>query len=1264
MSSRSPRRPVVACLAGLAVALSTLAGVSPAQADVTSSITPPYSQDWSNAGLITANDNWSGVPGVQGYLGTDLVAGPGADPQTVTADGSAVTDVIANGASTSTSGGVLEAATEQTIALQGSGTADVPHVVFRLDLTGQTGATFSFDAKDIDGTVDNSIQQIAVQYRVGATGAYTNLPAGYIADATTGPSLATLVTHKDVPLPAGTDGQADVFVRVTTADAPSSDEWVGIDNISITAGGEPAPLTATDPADVEAIVGVPISDINLQASGGATPYSWDISGLPAGLSETSDGVIGGTPTAAGSSVVTATVTDSATPTPDTDSVQFNINVTEPAELTIAEIQGDGAASDLVGDPVITEGVVTAAYPSGGFFGFYLQTEGTGGSVDPATRTTSDGIFVRQTFDAGPVTVEPGDFVQVFGTVTEFAGQTQVEVTDAADIEPAAGTPDPVTPVTTTSWPATDAQKEAIEGMLYSPDGDFTITNNFATNSFGELGLAVGDSPLIQPTQVARPNTPEADAVEADNAARAIILDDGSSTNFIQTGNAAACAPRAAGCLLNGNLTPPYISNDTPYRVEAVGTFDDDVIFTQGGSPSAPTYRFEPTETVVGPANAATPVTFENTRTAAPDEGQIADGGEPTVKVASFNVLNYFTTLGDQNDDNVGDGGCTAFRDRDDDGNSVNSGCDQRGAWDPQDLGRQQEKIVSAINALDADVVGLMEIENSAALGESADEATQTLVTALNADAGAGTWAANPSSAELPPAEDMDVITNAIIYKPAAVTRLGDARALGDQSEGSDPPAPTDEPFANAREPIAQAFTPTGDGTPFLVVVNHFKSKGSAGPFPGDTDQGDGQGAGNVSRVKQATALAEWLPTVQGDVDDVLLLGDFNSYTEEDPLYVLYDAGYVDLEEVSGNEEYSYSFAGLSGSLDHVLANESAVERFTGADVWNINGVEPLPMEYSRFNYHATNFHQPGPYRSSDHDPVIVGLREKPAEVAETTTALTVAPMNYGTPGTANIQVTSTNPLSGTVELREGTTVIGTAQVAANGTATISIPGNALSVGSHTLTAYYSGDATNTPSQGSAQVQVSKAVSTTTLDVDPSEAVVRQDRITLTATVSATGVTPTGQVVFSANGVEIGTATVTGGIARLRVGPASTVGTLNITAAYQGDATAAPSTSDPEQLKIVKADVRLKADVKPDKVIVNKTKTRVMIEVSAHGQKVTGKVEVTWSGHSRTVTLRNGKATVELGKWGSTGHKWVKVRYLGSDLANPATEVVTFQVRSR
>ena len=659
--------------------------------------------------------------------------------------------------------------------------------------------------------------------------------------------------------------------------------------------------------------------------------------------------------------------------------------------------------------------------------------------------------------------------------------------------------------------------------------------------------------------MALPNSPEAEAVEADNAARAIVLDDGSSTNFIQTGNATQCNPRPTGCLLNGNLTPPYISNDTPYRVEAIGTFDDDVIFTQGGSPSAPTYRFEPIETVVGPDNDAAPATFENTRTAAPDEGQIADEGVPAVKVASFNVLNYFTTLGDANDDNVGDGGCTAFRDRNDDGNSVNTGCDQRGAWDPQDLGRQQKKIVSAINALDADVVGLMEIENSLALGETADEATQTLVAALNAAAGPGTWAANPSSSELPPAADMDVITNAIIYKPAAVTRLGDARALGDQSEGSDPPAATDEPFANAREPIAQAFTPAGDGTPFMVVVNHFKSKGSAGPFPGDTDQGDGQGAGNVSRVKQATALAAWIPTVQGDVDDVLLLGDFNSYTQEDPLHVLYDDGYVDLEEESGNEEYSYSFSGLSGSLDHVLANESALERFTGADVWNINAVEPLPMEYSRWNYHSTDFHQPGPYRSSDHDPVIVGLSEPTVDPVVTSVTATGGPVTFGTAWAAHVTV-SPSTATGTVEILNGTTSLGTATLS-SGSADITISGTALQPGAHTLNVRYLGDAEHAPSASTFTVTVNPVKATPTILAEhlPQKVKVNKTRALLGVVVFAKGERPTGTITVTLPDGRTLEAELWHGLTAVLLPKFGTIGEHQLTIEYSGDDRVAPGT---------------------------------------------------------------------------------------------------------
>ena len=103
------------------------------------------------------------------------------------------------------------------------------------------------------------------------------------------------------------------------------------------------------------------------------------------------------------------------------------------------------------------------------------------------------------------------------------------------------------------------------------------------------------------------------------------------------------------------------------------------------------------------------------------------------------------------------------------------------------------------------------------------------------------------------------------------------------------------------------------------------------------------------------------------------MGDFNAYGQEDPLQVLYDAGYVDAEQAFGLDESSYSFGGLSGSLDHVLLSGAAAARATGADIWTINSPESIALEYSRYNYHGALFYAPDPFRSSDHDPVKVGL---------------------------------------------------------------------------------------------------------------------------------------------------------------------------------------------------------------------------------------------------------------------------------------------------
>jgi 5'-nucleotidase len=785
--------------------------------------------------------------------------------------------------------------------------------------------------------------------------------------ARTGVAL-TITTSAARTGAADTDNNADDFNEVTP-DPQNS------------ASGTPSGPTIETVAGKAFTVNEAITPFTVSATGGAEPYTWSAEGLPAGLSiDEATGEVSGTPTAPGVSSVTVTATD-ADDASDTET--FAITVNPAGVIAIDEVQGAGATSPLLGTTVTTRGIVTAAYPAGGFFGFYIQTPGTGAAdIDLATHTASDAVFVRQS--TGSVTAVPGDYVEVTGTVTEFAGATQVEVVPA-DIEVLTETVDPIVTTTTATWPRAAAEKESLEGMRYRPTGDFTVTNTFSTNNFGEVGLAQGDKPLIQRTEVELPGPAGSSDVEADNLARAVVLDDGASTNFLATSTSGAvCGTRPTPCLSNGDLTPPYISTADPVRVGAAATFTEDVIFTQGGSPSSPTYRFQPLATVVGPDNAGSPATFENTRTTAPDEALINAEGEADIKVASFNVLNYFTTLGDADDDNVGDGGCTPFRDRDGDGNSVNSGCDQRGAWDPQDFERQQSKIVDAINALDADVVGLMEIENSLTLGETADEATNSLVDALNEEAGAGTWAANPSSTELP-SGGMDVITNAIIYKPASVDRVGEARALGTLSDAG-------EAFDNAREPLGQVFEADAGGDPFLFVVNHFKSKGSAGPNPGDADSGDGQGASNGSRVLQATALRDWVADLQTEtgVESVVLGGDFNSYAMEDPLRVLYQAGFTNVEQHFENGEYSYSFSGLSGSLDHILVNDAALDRSTGTDIWNINAGESLALEYSRWNYHGTDFHAEGPYRSSDHDPVILGLT---AEDAATTTDVQIIGSN-------------------------------------------------------------------------------------------------------------------------------------------------------------------------------------------------------------------------------------------------------------------------------
>ncbi len=776
---------------------------------------------------------------------------------------------------------------------------------------------------------------------------------------------ATTSREGAAPAPATTN-TTSVSRTATGLDTDGNATDFGAGAPTPTGSGPVAPvaLAVTDPGDRSGFVGTAIAPISLAAVGGTAPYTWSASGLPAGITLTGN-QISGTPTTAGTSEVTLTATDSATPTAATDTETFTFTVSVvPTQRSIAEIQGTGPRSPFApaegtgaGDAVLTRGVVTASYPTGGFQGMYIQAPG------PDTDGASDAIFVYGA-NATPSGVQIGDSVEVVGTVSEFAGTT--EITPAAGGVAELDTSLGAIAARDIAYPTTETTREAREGELIAPTDDFTVTNSFGTNQYAEIGLATGDHPLVQPTEVKK-STDAAGiaAVKADNAARAVVLDDASSINYLTT----------------GKDTPlPWMTASKAVRVGASVTLEQPVILEYRNN----VWKFQPTEQVTDDGSDV--ATIEDTR----DDNLAPQPVGGDLKLATFNVLNYFNTTGQKY---VANGAaqsppvntaCTYYNDRAGTPignntcgvvtNGTNAGNGPRGAATDVSLARQQAKAVLAINTLGADIVGLEEIENSMKLtGETnRDDAVATLVAALNDAAGAGTWKYVHSPAEALVAaavSEQDVIRPAFIYKPAKVTPVGQSDILFGTTA-----------FANAREPLAQAFKPAGalDSAAFAVVVNHFKSKGDSTPPQSgegnDNVTGD-QGAFNGDRKRQAAALATFadeFAEARG-IEAVFLAGDLNSYSQEDPMQVLYDQGYEAIESDQADDE-TYSFSGLSGSMDHILGNEAAMAMVTGADVWDINASESPAYQYSRYNYNATLFFDAtNPFAASDHNPEVVGL---------------------------------------------------------------------------------------------------------------------------------------------------------------------------------------------------------------------------------------------------------------------------------------------------
>lgn len=606
-----------------------------------------------------------------------------------------------------------------------------------------------------------------------------------------------------------------------------------------------------------------------------------------------------------------------------------------SHVAIPAIQGTGSTAAITG-AVTTQGVVVGDYegPAPALRGFYIQDP-----LGDGDTSTSDGIFV---FNGNNDTVNVGDVVRVTGTAGEFQGQTQIASVTSIE-KCGTGSVDPVD----VYLPLASADDlERTEGMLVRLPQTLYVTEHFQLGRFGQVVMSSG-GPLMQPTHVAAPGA-DARALAAENMLNRLIVDDALNNQnpdpirFGRDGNPLS-------------TTNTLRVGDTASGIVGVMTYT-----WSGNSASGNAYRVRPVNALGGgvPAFRA-----ENER---PDLSPLLGG---TLRVASFNLLNYFNTF-DGLPDRVDN--CTL---------GINGDpADCRGADDADEFERQAAKTVSAILGLEADIIGLMELEND---GYGNDSAVHDLVERLNAVTAAGTYAYVNADAATGRTNVLgsDAIKVGLIFKPARVAPLGTAvlnsgafglfTTLGEGVIGRNRPA------------LAQTFSHP-DGGAFTVVVNHLKSKGSScegniSPVASDPDLGDGQGNCNLTRSIAAAELAEWLandPTGSGD-PDVLIIGDLNAYAMEDPVSALKQRGYTNLiESLAGSGAYSYVFYGQRGYLDHALGTSSLAAQVGGIAVWHINADEPGVLDYNA-NFKSAgqiaSLYAADAYRSSDHDPVVVSL---------------------------------------------------------------------------------------------------------------------------------------------------------------------------------------------------------------------------------------------------------------------------------------------------
>ena len=615
----------------------------------------------------------------------------------------------------------------------------------------------------------------------------------------------------------------------------------------------------------------------------------------------------------------------------------------PKLTAISAIQGSGTESPLSAQVVQAQGVVTQVLADG----YYLQQPPSENDVVGV----STGIRVCQKDH----TFKVQDVVTVLGTVEEHSGMTQIGTVTQSQLCGVATSP--IVPKAI-EMPA-DGDFEAYEGMLVdlqpmAGDDGFYVSDLYNLSRYGDTLISSGRN-LIKPTNQYVAGSPDAIAAQSKNDTNRITLDDGVSTQ-------------------NPNIVSylPKLSFESPVRVgdrissNLIGVINEGA----SGSKSSNVYRLTPRGNVLVDSVAQPRIDYPE----APQSN--------TLRVANFNVLNYFN--GTQLNDGTIDWAVSDL------GNA-------RGADNTKEFARQSSKIVTAIARMQADIVGLLEMEND---GWGSTSAIVDLVTKLNRSS------EKPGNKEYSfvqtttPYIGTDVIKVSMLYDKNSVEPVGEATLLTDY--------PFDEATKKHRPPMIQTFRVLSNDEIITVVINHFKSKGSSCETLGDATDLNGQGNCNRQRVAAAETLGKYLQANYAE-QKVLMLGDYNAYAKEDPILVLtnddsgrvieksarnaageYSAEVTDFrlgyQNSAGVNPISYVYSGESGALDHALASPALASKITQVNDWHINAFELAAEDYNQeyktsllqgYSWDDRLVREAEPFRSSDHDPVLVDIALAP-----------------------------------------------------------------------------------------------------------------------------------------------------------------------------------------------------------------------------------------------------------------------------------------------